>query len=155
MANLLDQVLDALALKLAGRLPKPASDLAEFDRQLYAARKLRSDAAGHYPLSKLQVHERDQLLFQSTAHMIEEVVEAQRLLNRRSWRPQVSPILDRGVMAEFMEELADVMLMADCTLYYAGVTWADLRAAMLAKVAKNDRRADNLHATNGGQDSAT
>lgn len=127
-------------------LSRPSSDLAEFDAKLWEARKQRAGAQGHYPVSVLTVPDRDQLLFQTTSHMIEEVVEAQRLLNRRSWRPQVSPLIDSEVMAEFLEELADVMLMADCTLYYAGATWADLRAAMLAKIEKNASRLDNLHA---------
>jgi hypothetical protein len=147
MRHLLNFALDLLALKLSSRLPKPASDLAAFDSKLLEARLQRAAAAGHLPLSSLPMSDRDRLLFHSTSHMIEEVVEAQRLLNRRDWRPQVSPLLDAGVRAEFLEELADVMLMADCTLFYVGASWAELRGAMLAKIDKNTKRSDNLHAT--------
>lgn len=119
--------------------------LSILDLETY--RKTRNRREGVDP-SAFSMAEADSQMHVLLSHTMEELMELQMCVNRKSWKPLPSL---RGTGQESIEmrllaieELADVLLMLDAFRDMAGFTLEQVQEAVLAKMAKNLTRQDHV-----------
>lgn len=90
------------------------------------------------------VHERYEKIIEYLGHMIEEVIEARRLVPRRTWKKEEISFLHSDFLRkEFISEMFDILLFHRAVLAYAGVTGEEFEQVALDKYAYNLQRPDH------------
>ena len=107
----------------------------------------RNRREGFLP-NELTDMEADKSMCALLSHTMEELVELLMCINRKSWKPIPSIRSDVRQRAIALEELADVILMLDAFRSVAQISYAEIEAAVLAKMAKNLVRTDHICNTN-------
>lgn len=129
-------------------------DLKEFidqgweDQQKYdaAANRLGPKELGE----DCNVLERYEKVIEYMGHLIEEVIEARRLVPRRTWKKEEISYLNSDFLRkEFISEMFDILLFHRAVLAYAGITGEEFEQIALEKYQYNLQRPDhNLGNTN-------
>lgn len=123
-------------------------DLKEFINQGWVDQQKYDSASGRLGPNDLEnpdnERERYAKIIEYMGHLVEEVIEARRLVPRRSWKTEeISYMKSKFLRNEFISEMFDILLFHRAVLAYAGVTGEEFEQVAQVKYDYNLKRPDH------------
>lgn len=129
-------------------------DLKDFINQGWVDQQKYDSASGRLGPEDLQLPENEKeryaKVIEYMGHLIEEVIEARRLVPRRSWKTEeISYLQSKFLREEFISEMFDILLFHRAVLAYAGITGEEFESIAQEKYQYNQQRPDHNLNTEG------
>lgn len=123
-------------------------DLKDFIDQGWIDQQKYDNAANRLGPKDLELDslekDRYEKIIEYMGHMVEEVIEARRLVPRRSWKKEEISYLNSDFLRkEFISEMFDILLFHRAVLAYAGISGEEFEQIALEKYQYNLQRPDH------------